>query len=193
MFDEHEQAIAVDEAEKVLDMEFAPGDQPAVVLHPGEESLNLPSTAIAAQRTAILCLAFAAGPGERYHLDAVFIDLLVERVRVVGFVTDEPLWQLVEEASGQKSFHNLAVGRRSAFDGDGERKTVTRGDCDDLGSLTALGGPTSKPPIWRSTIFRYLANCLTTPTTIACMLVVSINPFRCTLDSQADSQLQIIS
>jgi hypothetical protein len=80
MSDEHEQACEVDEAEEVLDVEFPPGDQPAVVLHPGKEPLDFPSAAIAAQRTAILCLPFAVGPVGRDHLDAVFIYLLVERV-----------------------------------------------------------------------------------------------------------------
>jgi hypothetical protein len=156
MSDEHEQACKLNEAEEVLDVEFPSGDQSAVVLHPGKEPLDFPSAAIAAQRTAILCLPFAVGSIRRDHLDAVFAHLLVERIRVVGLVADKSFRQLVEEASGQNSFHKPALGRRSAFDRYGERKTVTRGDSDDLGALAALGGADREAP------FLALANVAST-------------------------------
>jgi hypothetical protein len=35
---------------------------------------------------------------------------LVECIRVIGFVADQSFRQLVEEASGQNSFHKLALG-----------------------------------------------------------------------------------
>lgn len=146
MSDEHKQASEVNEAEEVVDVKFPACDEPAIVLHPGKEALDFPSSAIAAQRTAILRLAFAVGSVGRDHRDAVFIHLLVERVRVVGFVADEPLRQFVKEASGQNSFHKPALGRRSAFDRYGERKTIARGDSDDLGALAALGGTDSEAP-----------------------------------------------
>lgn len=116
MSDEHEQACEVNEAEEVLDVEFPSSDNSAIVLHPGKEALDFPSASVAAQRTAILCFPLAICPVGRDHLDAVFIHLLVKRVRVVGFVADEPLGQFVKEASGQNSFHKPALGRRSAFD-----------------------------------------------------------------------------
>ena len=132
MPDEDEQASKVYEAEDVFDVEFPSCDEPTVVLHPCKEPLDFPSATIAALGTAILSLVLAVGPVGRDHLDAVFIHLCVERVRVVGFVADEPLGQLIEEASDQNSFHKPALGRRSAFDGYGERKTVARGDSDDF-------------------------------------------------------------
>ena len=48
MPNEHEQACEVDETEEVLNVELPSSDESAVVLHPGEESLNFPSAAIAA-------------------------------------------------------------------------------------------------------------------------------------------------
>jgi hypothetical protein len=54
--------------------------------------------------------------------------------------------QLVEEASGQNSFHKLALGMRSALDRYGERKTVASGDSDDLGALAAPRGTDREAP-----------------------------------------------
>jgi hypothetical protein len=45
---EHEQACEVDETEEFLNVELPSSDESAVVLHPGKESLNLPSATIAA-------------------------------------------------------------------------------------------------------------------------------------------------
>ena len=144
------------EAEEVFDVEFPSCDESAIVLHPGKEPLDFPSAAIAAQRTAILGLALAVGAVGRDHHDAVFAHLGVERIRVVGLVADEPFGQFVEEASGQNSFHKPALGRRSAFDRYGERKTIARGDSDDLGALAAFGRTDSEAP------FLALANVAST-------------------------------
>ena len=136
----------MDEAEEVFDVVFPSGDQTAVVLHPGKEPFDFPSAAITAQRASILGLALAVGPVGRDHLDAVFTHLLVQRIRVVGLVANQSFGKLIEEASGQNSFHKPALGRRSAFDSDGERKTVTRGDSDDLRPLAALGRADCEAP-----------------------------------------------
>ena len=85
-------------------------DQAAETVHPGKQPLDLPATAIAAQLSPILRLA-APPPVRRDQLDVVrFGEFLVELVRVVGFVADEPGGQLVEEASGKNLLHKLALG-----------------------------------------------------------------------------------
>ena len=156
MPDEDEQASKVYEAEDVFDVEFPSCDEPTVVLHPCKEPLDFPSATIAALGTAILSLVLAVGPVGREHLDAVFIHLRLEHIRVVGFVADESLRQFVEEASGQNSSHMPALGRRSAFDRNAERKTIARGDRDDLRPLAALGGADGEAP------FLALANVAST-------------------------------
>ena len=45
----------------------------------------------------------------------------------------------------EKPFNKLALVRRSAFDTNGERKTVIIGESDDFRALAALG-PTAKTP-----------------------------------------------
>ena len=146
MPEEHEEAGQLHEAEKVFDVVFPSRNQSAIVLHPGKDPLDLPSAPIATQWSAILTL-LAVGSVGRDHLYAVFLGQRpIEGIRVVSLVANQPFGQLVEEAFGQNSFHKLALGRRSAFDSDGERKTVTRGDSDDLGTLAAPGGTDGEAP-----------------------------------------------
>jgi len=73
----------------------------AEVVHPREEPLHLPTLSVAAQLAPILAPASIAPVG-RDHLDVVVVpERAIERVRVVGFVADEPGGELVEEASSQ--------------------------------------------------------------------------------------------
>ncbi len=128
-------------------MIFPSSDEATEGMHPGEESFDLPSSSIAAQFTSVLRDLFSSSPVGCDHLDAVLSGKLpIERVRVVGLVSDELFGEFVKEASGQNVFHKLALGRRSAFDRYGERKTVASGDSDDLGALAAAGGPDGKAP-----------------------------------------------
>ena len=111
------EAGKLDEAEEVLDVVFPSGDEAAEVVHPGKESLHLPAFSIAAELAAILCSASPSASIRRNQFDSVlFRELGVERVRVVGFVTDEPGGEFVEKASGKNLLNKLALGRRSAFD-----------------------------------------------------------------------------
>jgi hypothetical protein len=115
-------------------------------MHPREQPFYFPPSAVAAQLAAILSPAPVAAIG-RDHFYVVFIvERAVERIRVVGLVAHEAGGQLVEEACGQNVLHKLALGRRSAVDRYGERKTVISGDSDDLRALAATGGADGKAP-----------------------------------------------
>ena len=136
----------MDEAEKVLDVVFPSGNEAAEVVHPGKETLHLPSSLVASQRTSILRLAAATAIG-RDQLDAIlFFEFFIEPIGVVGFVADESGGKFVEKASGKNLFHKLALGWRSALHRYGERKTVASGDSDDLGALAAAGGADGEAP-----------------------------------------------
>jgi hypothetical protein len=146
MSEHHVKAREMNEAEEVFDMVFPSGNESAEVLHPCEEPFHLPSPAISPELASILSFA-SAPPIGRDHFDVVFDGkLLVERVRVVSFVTDESGGELIEEAAGKNVFHKLALGRRSAFDRYGERKTVISGDSDDLRTLATPGGANGEAP-----------------------------------------------
>ena len=137
----------MDEAEEVFDVVFPSGDEPAEVLHPCEEPFHFPSSAISAQFASVLSFLPATAPVWSDHFDFVFRGKpLVEGVRVVGFVADESGGELIKEAAGKNILNKLALGRRSAFDRYGERKTVISGDSDDLGTLAPPCGTDGKAP-----------------------------------------------
>lgn len=150
MSEHHMKAGEMDEAEDVFDVVFPSSDESAEIVHPGEQPFHFPSPAITAQLASIPSLLSATAPVGRDHFDVVLCgELLVERVRVIGLVADEPGRELIEEASGKNVFHKLALGRRSAFDIFGERKTVINGDSDDLRAFATAGGANGEPPYWR--------------------------------------------
>ena len=65
-------ASELDEAEEVFDMELPSSDEPAEVVHPGEESFDLPALLVAAKLALVLRFAsVAAVRGD--HLNAVFV------------------------------------------------------------------------------------------------------------------------
>ena len=139
----------MDEAEEVLDVVFPSSDEAAEVVHPSEEPFDLPALLVTAKLAPVLRFAsVAAVRGD--HLDAVFVlEPLVELVGVVSLVANQSNGQFVEKASGKNFLNKLALGRRSARDRYGERKTVASGDSDDLGALA--------PPRWANRKAPFLA------------------------------------
>ena len=125
-------------------MVFPARDQ-AEVVQSGKKPLHLPAPPVTAQRSAIL--SFAAPPSVgRDWLDAVLgSELLVEPVRVVGLVPDEPGRKLVEEAAAEYAFDKTAFCRARAFNRYGERYTVSRGDSNNLGALAPAGRADREP------------------------------------------------
>jgi hypothetical protein len=81
------------------------------------------------------------------HLDALTLgQVRIQTVTVVGFVADQSRREGVEEAVSEEAVDELAFVRRSAFDTNGDRKTVIIGGSDDFRSLAAFGGATARPP-----------------------------------------------
>ena len=83
------------------------------------------------------------------HLDAIAVrQMSVQAVAVISFVTDQPRREGVEKAVSEDAFDELALMRRSAFDTNGERKTVIIGESDDFRPFAALGGPDREAPFF---------------------------------------------
>jgi hypothetical protein len=136
-------------AKEVLDVVLPANHQPTKMMQPSKESFHSPTPAVSSQGTAILrgCPALTAMRGD--HLDAIaFRQLSVQAVAVVGFVADQSRREGVEEAVSEDAFDELAFVRRSAFDTNGERKTVIIGESDDFRSLAAFGGPDREAPFF---------------------------------------------
>jgi hypothetical protein len=85
----------------------------------------------------------------RDHLNAIVLgQLAVQPVAVVGFVADHSRGERVEEeALSEDSFDKLAFVRRSAFDTNGERKTVIIGKSEDFRAFAA-GRPDREAPLF---------------------------------------------
>ena len=125
----------VDEAEEVFDVVFPTGDESAEVVHPGEEPLHFPASAIAAQFASILGRAFATAPVRCDQFDAIFGgELFIKRVRVVGFVADELAREFVKKASGKNLFHKPALGSQSVARTAGSRSGTARRASSNTGS-----------------------------------------------------------
>lgn len=119
------------------------------MMQPGEQSFHSPTSAIAAQRTAILRRRPALSAMRCDHLDAIaFGQVSIQTVTVIGFVADQSRWERVEEAVSEDAVDELAFMRRSAFDTNGERKTVIIGESDDFRPLAAFGGADREAPFF---------------------------------------------
>lgn len=128
-------------------MDLPPSEQTVKSLHTSKQPFNCRATLVATQWAAILCFAeMATVVGD--HRDAIFHgrSLIQGGVRIVIFVADQPLPQLIEEASGKNNSHKPALGRRSTFHRKGERKTIASGDCDDLCALATPSRADGEPP-----------------------------------------------
>ena len=130
-------------------MIFPARDQPLKPMQPGEQPLDPPAATVTAQWAAVLPGLAPSSQMGCDQLDTVGLQqMLVEPVALVGFITDQARRQLIEKALRQDLFYQLTFVRRSALHTDGERKTVTIGDSDDLGALTTLGRPDTQAPFF---------------------------------------------
>src|SRR5947199_8305914 len=99
------------------------------MMQPGEKSFDSPTSAVATQRATMLRRPSALSAMRCDHFDAIALgQLSIQAVTVVGFVAD----QSCREAVSEDAFDELAFVRRSAFDTNGERKTVIIGESDDF-------------------------------------------------------------
>ena len=83
-------APELEEREEVLRVALVSGDQPAEVVEPGEQSLDLPATLVAAERTSILGRRSRPVPTMRRNEGdpSLLPEALRQGVAVVGLVPD---------------------------------------------------------------------------------------------------------
>ena len=83
------------------------------------------------------------------HLDAIALgQISIQAVTVIRFVADQSCREGVEKAVSEDAFNKLAFVRRSAFDTNGERKTVIIGESDDFRPFATFGGPDREAPFF---------------------------------------------
>ena len=122
----------MDEAEEVEDVVLPAGDQPAEVVHPGEQPLDLPAPPVSAQQPSVLGLDLAVAAVRRDQRDPAVGELRGERVAVVGLVPDQALRELRDEAGFEDRDDQSDFSWRSTGHVDGERKTMAVRNCHEL-------------------------------------------------------------
>ena len=119
-------------------MTFPAGYDAPVVMEPGKEPLDFPSTARAPQGPSVLGPHAAMGAVRGDHLDPVRVpQVLIEPVAIVAAVTDQPRRERVEEGRGESGIDERDFMRRSTGHVDGERKTMAVANRHDFAALTA--------------------------------------------------------
>jgi len=88
---------------------FPPRDQAAEPLQPREQPLDLPTSAITAERTTVLRRMLATAEMGRDHFNVVSLQQMsIQRVAIIGFVAYQPRRQLIEKTLPQDFLYQLA-------------------------------------------------------------------------------------
>ena len=122
------------------------------VLQPRKESLDFPASFVAAQNSPLLCWrTFAIRFVWRDQFNAKFLQLVVERIRVICFVANHLMRSLIGKAFNNSSLDEFDFVRRSRVCVDGERKTKAVCHCQELRAFAPLGLSDRKAPFLADT------------------------------------------
>jgi len=134
-------------------MIFIPYNQAPIILKPGKQPLNLPSSPISTKFTSILSmLLFSVNFMRRNQFNvSVFRKLLVKFVAVIRLIADKPIRGILGKTTIYCRLNQLHFMGRSAFNMSGDRKTSSVCDGHDLGAFAALCLADSKTPFFAGT------------------------------------------
>jgi len=137
----------LDHAQEVFEVILPPDGDSAVVLKPGEKSLDFPSSSISSKWPSILGFGSLSAYSMRGdHLDADGCQPTVQGIGVIGLVADDSLGKPDHEPPPEGLFDQGHFMRRSAGHVDGDRKTSSVCNCHDLGALATLSFANSRAP-----------------------------------------------
>lgn len=147
---EDDEAAELDHSEEVDLMMFPARDQSSEIVKPGEEALNFPAAAVAAQFATVLRgFSRAVAVVRRDQMNAMlFAQAPVKRIAVVGPVTDHSFGLGLCEALLDDGFDELRFMRRSAGDAAGDRKTMAICDRHDFTAFSAASRADSSAPFF---------------------------------------------
>lgn len=95
----------------------------AKVLQPGEKTLDFPATSVTAQTSAVLRLWFyTVSLMRRNHFNALFFQLLIERIGIISFISDQSSGLSRNETRLKSLSDKSDFVRRSTLCVDGEWK-----------------------------------------------------------------------
>jgi hypothetical protein len=150
MSGEDDEAAELEHAEEVGFLMFPAADESAEVVEPSEEALDFPAAAVTAQFTTVLgVLPTAIILVGRDQKDTVlFSQALIERIAVVGAVTDHSFGFGLRETLFDGGFDEFGFMRRSAGDAAGDRKTMAVCDRHDFTAFAAASWADSSAPFF---------------------------------------------
>src|SRR5947209_5787757 len=136
----------MNEAEIILLMKVEASRNPAELLQPRKQTLDLPASLVTAQDSSILCRCFLSVRLVRSnHLYTCFSKLCVQWVGVISFVANQPFWSLSGKPLKESFSDKGDFMRRSRFRVGREWKTRRVCHCHELRAFTALGLTNSTP------------------------------------------------
>ena len=142
-----EDAAELEHAEEVGLVKLPADYQSAEVMKPGEQTLDLPAAAVAAQFATVLGLSLAAVRlVRRDQTHALLSESLIQRVAIIGAVANQALGFRFREALLERGFDELSLMWRSACNPHGDRKTMAVRDCHDLAPFAAACWTNSTAP-----------------------------------------------
>jgi hypothetical protein len=150
MPEEDDEAGELEHAEEVGFLVFPAVDQSPKIVEPSKEALDFPATAITAQLAAVLgALAATIVFVRRDEMDAVCLpEALIQRIAVVGAVSDHSFWFGSRETLFDGGFDELGFMRRSAGDAAGDRKTMAVRDRHDFTAFSSASRADSSAPFF---------------------------------------------
>ena len=124
----------------------------AEVLQPSEQPLDLPSSLVAPEHSPILRRRFySIRLVRRYHLDALSLKFLIQRIRVIRSIAYESRGLLVGKNFSESFCDKSDFMRRSRRRVYGERKTIAVCHRHELRAFAPLGLSHSEPPFLATT------------------------------------------
>jgi hypothetical protein len=97
--EDEEDRAKLNKAQVVAEFVIEPDQNATVVLQPGKEALDLPTTLVTTQLTPILRLwFFTITLVRRNQFNVTLIqETFIEWIRVIGFVRNQSLWRLIDQ------------------------------------------------------------------------------------------------
>ena len=147
---EDHEAAELEHAEEVGFVIFPAAYQSAEVMEPSEEAFDFPAAAVTAQFAAILgALAAAIVLVGCDEPDVMILpEALVQRIAVVGAVTNHSFWFGSREALLNGGFDEFRFMWRSAGEAAGDRKTMAVCDRHDFTAFSSASRADSKAPFF---------------------------------------------
>ncbi len=136
--------------EEILWVVFLADDHATKIMKPGEQTLDFPAAAVAAEHAAILRgfpAACAVVRSNQLHPEA-FANLHIQWIAVVSAVADQALGSFRKETSLERGFDEFCFMRRSAGHVHGERKTMAVADRHDFAAFAAASRADSRAPFF---------------------------------------------